>query len=64
MGFQRSVIEEANLNNAILLAEIEKIMSNAALYESMKQHAAAFAKPNAAHTIAEEIINTALQHEK
>ncbi len=58
------VIEEANLNRAILLAEIEKIMSDPARYELMKQHTAAFAKPNAAHTIAEEIINTALQHEK
>lgn len=58
------VIEEANLNQAILLAEIGKIMNDQSLYNSMKQHAAAFAKPNAAHTIAEEIINTALQHEK
>ena len=58
------VIEESNLNRAILLAEIEKIMNDPTLYAAMKQHTAEFAKPNAAHTIAEEIINTALQHEK
>ncbi len=58
------VIEEANLNKAILLAEIEKIMSDHVLYENMKKSAGEFAKPDAARTIAEEIIRTALRHEK
>ncbi len=58
------VIEEANLNRAILITEIEKIMGDTTLYENMKKSAGEFARPDAARTIAEEIIKTALKHEK
>ncbi len=58
------VIEEANLNQAILMTEIEKIMEDKTLYENMKKSAGEFARPDAARTIAEEIIKTALKHEK
>lgn len=57
------VIEEANLNKTILLEELERIFSNSDYYNQMVEGAKSFAKPEAAHTIAEEIINTALKHE-
>lgn len=58
------VIEEANLNEMIILSEIEKIIENKELHKKMSDSARRFAKPEAAKTIAEEIIDTALKHEK
>ncbi len=58
------VIEESNLSNEILMEEIDKILNNQAVADSMKTAAQEFAKPNAARTIANEIINIALKHEK
>lgn len=58
-----TVIEEANLNRTILLEELERIFSNSDNYNKMADGAKSFAKPEAAETIAEEIINTALEHE-
>lgn len=58
------VIEEANLNEVIILSEIEKIIENKELHEKMSASARKFAKPDAAKIIAEEIIDTALKHEK
>ncbi len=57
------VIEEANLNRTILLEELERIFSNSDNYNKMADGAKSFAKPEAAETIAQEIINTALEHE-
>lgn len=57
------VIEEANLNKNILMEEIERIFSNPEHYTKMIEGAKSFAKPEAADTIAQEIINTALGHE-
>lgn len=57
------VIEEANLNKNILTEEIERIFSSSDRYNNMIDGAKSFAKPEAAETIAEEIINTALKHE-
>jgi UDP-N-acetylglucosamine--N-acetylmuramyl-(pentapeptide) pyrophosphoryl-undecaprenol N-acetylglucosamine transferase len=57
------VIEEANLNKNILTEEIERIFSSSDHYNNMIDGAKSFAKPEAAETIAEEIINTALKHE-
>lgn len=59
-----TVIEEANLNKTILLSEIEKILNNKEVYTEMQNGAKSFAKPNAADTIAEAIIETGLKHEK
>ena len=58
------VIEESNLNKTILMEEIEKIFSSRERYDNMAEGAKSFAKPEAADTIALEIINTALSHEK
>ena len=58
-----TVIEEANLNKNILMEEIERIFSNSEHYTKMVEGAKNFAKPEAANTIAQEIINTALTHE-
>lgn len=58
-----TVIEENNLTPHVLVSEIEKIMSNREMYETMSKKARSFYKPNAAKTIAEEIIKLALQHE-
>lgn len=58
------VIEEANLNKNILREEIERIFSNSVFYNQMIEGAKSFAKPEAANTIAQEIINIALTHEK
>ena len=57
------VIEENNLTTEILLSEIEKILSNPELQAKMAAAAKAFAKPDAAKKIAEQIIDIALTHE-
>lgn len=57
------VIEENNLTPHILTAEIDRILSDTALQEKMKEGAGTFAHPNAARQIAEVLIGIALQHE-
>ncbi len=57
------IIEENNLTTEILLSEIEKILSNPQLQTKMAEAAKAFAKPDAAKKIAEQIIDIALTHE-
>ncbi|PIP73891.1 MAG: undecaprenyldiphospho-muramoylpentapeptide beta-N-acetylglucosaminyltransferase [Candidatus Lloydbacteria bacterium CG22_combo_CG10-13_8_21_14_all_47_15] len=58
------VIEDNNLTKNILVPEIEKIMSDSVLQEKMKKSAREFARHDAARTIAREIIQIALSHEK
>jgi UDP-N-acetylglucosamine--N-acetylmuramyl-(pentapeptide) pyrophosphoryl-undecaprenol N-acetylglucosamine transferase len=58
------VIEEKNLSDDILLAQLENILGNEDVYKEMAQSAKAFAKPEAARTIAEEIIDIAQSHNK
>jgi UDP-N-acetylglucosamine--N-acetylmuramyl-(pentapeptide) pyrophosphoryl-undecaprenol N-acetylglucosamine transferase len=58
------VIEEANLKPIILRQEIERILENKNLQEQMKNSSKNFAKPEAAKTIAEEIMNIILKREK
>ena len=57
------VIEEGNLTPHLLVSEINRLMSNAALRERMSTAALSFARPNAARTVAEELIEIALKHE-
>jgi UDP-N-acetylglucosamine--N-acetylmuramyl-(pentapeptide) pyrophosphoryl-undecaprenol N-acetylglucosamine transferase len=57
------VIEESNLSGQILINEINRILSNPPLQEKMGSSAKAFSTPNAAKTIAHEILNIALSHE-
>lgn len=58
------VIEEANLTSNILASEIERLMTQSDQRASMAAAARAFAKPNAAETIANELIKIGLQHEE
>jgi len=57
------VVEEKNLTRNILLAEIDRIISSPELIESMQKSAKEFYEPGAAHKIASEIIEIALEHE-
>lgn len=58
------VIDESNLTPEILVSEIENILNYPAKQEQMKKGALSFAKTDAAHKIAEEIIEIGLSHEK
>lgn len=58
------VIEQNNLTPNLLLSEIERIMGNPSLYASMQTGAKTFAKPDAARTIAEELLRIGLSHEE
>ena len=57
------VIEESNLSGQILINEIERILNDTVLKEKMAANARDFFNPNAAKTIAHEILNIALSHE-
>ncbi len=57
------VIEENNLSGQILLNEIHRILTTTTLQEKMKAAAKNFATPDAAKTIAHEVLNIALSHE-
>ncbi len=58
------VIEENNLTPSILKAEIDRLMANPDDRQKMSQAAKAFARPEAATLIAEEIIKIGLEHEE
>ncbi len=59
-----TVIEEKNLAPHLLLSEINRIMDDAKLQKDMGEAALAFARPDAATKIAEELIRIALLHER
>jgi UDP-N-acetylglucosamine--N-acetylmuramyl-(pentapeptide) pyrophosphoryl-undecaprenol N-acetylglucosamine transferase len=59
-----SVIEENNLKSHILLAEIKRIIENKELSQKMTEEAKNFFKPDAANTIARELLSIVLSHEK
>jgi len=56
------ILEEQNLAPHIMLSELEKILKNRELRERMIKSAQAFARPDAAAKIAQEIIRLALAH--
>ena len=58
------VIEESNLTTHLLVAEIDKLMTDKAKGEEMSKNALKFAHPDAAAKIARELVNIALSHEK
>ncbi len=58
------VVEEKNLTPSILMSEINRLMDNEPLRQEMGRNAKAWSKPDAAETIAKEIITIALEHEK
>jgi UDP-N-acetylglucosamine--N-acetylmuramyl-(pentapeptide) pyrophosphoryl-undecaprenol N-acetylglucosamine transferase len=59
-----TVIEERNLTDDILVNEINRILNNKEVKAKMIEGANKFAKPEAAKTIAREILETALMHQK
>ena len=59
-----SVIEENNLQAHILIEEIDRIHSNPAIQQAMKDRAKAFARLDSASVIADAVIDVALEHEK
>jgi len=58
------VMEQRNLTPHLLLSEISRIISDAALSRRMAEQALAFSRPQSALKIAKIIIETALEHEK
>lgn len=56
------VIEEENLKPNILKSEIDRLMNDKEEMKKMSESAKLFAKPNAAETIAREIIRLAIEH--
>ena len=58
------VVEEKNLTASILLSEIKRLMANPPIRQEMSRGAKAYARPEAARLIAEEIIKIALEHER
>jgi UDP-N-acetylglucosamine--N-acetylmuramyl-(pentapeptide) pyrophosphoryl-undecaprenol N-acetylglucosamine transferase len=57
-----SVLEEKNLNDSLLQAEIERIMQNTDLYNEMAQAATAFPVRESAEKIANLIVGVAKEH--
>jgi UDP-N-acetylglucosamine--N-acetylmuramyl-(pentapeptide) pyrophosphoryl-undecaprenol N-acetylglucosamine transferase len=59
-----SVIEEMNLRPEIITSEIHRIFNHPEVKERMVAGAKSFARVDAAHTIAEELISIGISHEK
>lgn len=57
-----SVLEEGNLTENLLIAEIRSIMTDSNKYVTMQQAAVNFANPNAADIVAEQLRSIALEH--
>ena len=57
------VVEEANFSTNILLSEANRIISSPEISQKMRQAAKAFYKPDAARSVAEEVLKIALAHE-
>mgnify|MGYP001062672899 CR=1 FL=1 len=57
-----SVLEEANLTDGLLTAEITRIMTDPAVYETMSASARQFAGTDAAKTIAETLTGVTREH--
>lgn len=58
-----SVIEEKNLTQGVLMAEVQRILTTPEIKDGMIKAAAAFARVDSASLIANEIIAIALEHE-
>jgi len=59
-----TVIEESNLSDTLLMAEIDKILTSEQKINQMRENALAFASPLAAEKIAQSAIDIALTHEQ
>ena len=58
-----TVIEEANLTDGLLTAEINRIMGDTSVYETMQRAALQFHIPNAAETLATTLLGIADEHD-
>ncbi len=58
-----TVIEEKNLSDDILVAEIERILTDSAVYQKMSQAAKAFTVGNGAYALADVLIDIGKEHE-
>ena len=58
------VMLQKNLSANLIISEVERITNDPAISEKMSQSAKAFAKPDAANTIAKAVLDIALEHEK
>jgi len=58
------VVEERNLTQHVLISEIDRLLGDEDLRKKMGKAARKFFKPDAASTLAREILNIALRHEK
>ncbi len=56
------VIEQHNCTPHVLTSEIRRILGDQALCERMRAGAASFKRPDAARTIAQEVVRMALEH--
>ena len=59
-----TVIEENNLTPEIFVSEINRLFAKRDLMTEMSESAKKFSKPEAAHLIARQIIDTLISHEK
>ncbi len=57
------VIEQRNLTQHVLIAEIDRLMQNTELRTTMSEAAKAYSRPQAAKKIANILLETALEHE-
>ena len=57
-----SVLEEGNLTDSLLTSEINRIMGDESVYQQMSEAARAFARPEAAQTLAKTLIDIADEH--
>ncbi len=57
------VIEQRNLAPHLLTAEIQRVLADSSLRETMKKAAKEFARPHAAEKIADILLETAIDHE-
>lgn len=57
------VVEENNLTSNVIVAEVQRILGNAVVYEQMIQGAKTFHKPDAAAKIAEALLAIGVSHE-
>ncbi|MGC9602558.1 MAG: UDP-N-acetylglucosamine--N-acetylmuramyl-(pentapeptide) pyrophosphoryl-undecaprenol N-acetylglucosamine transferase [Minisyncoccia bacterium] len=58
------VIEQRNLTSGVLVSEIERIVSHPDILRTMQNAAKSFARPDAAKTIANVLLDIAVSHEQ
>ena len=58
------VLEQENFTEHVLVSEVHRVLGDEALMEKMRKGAKSFAKPDAAHAIAQELVKMMVEHEK